>query len=256
MEPNIFRGVVQRGQGRGRALGYPTANVPLQDQTISGIFAGRVSIAKDEAPYLAAVFADPSRQLLEAYLLDFDDDLYGTEISVTLIEKIRDAEKYTDDTALRAAIAGDVALVRKLLTRQKRIMVFGTFDIIHAGHEDLFRQARALAANPYLVVSVARDDVVARIKGARPRNDEHTRLAAVAAHPLVDQAILGDAEGYVSHIVAASPDVLALGYDQTGEFVEHLSEDLAAAELHPEIVRLSAHEPETYKTSKIAAREV
>ena len=36
-----------------------------------------------------------------------------------------------------------------------RIMVFGTFDMIHAGHEDLFRQARALAKEPYLIVSVA-----------------------------------------------------------------------------------------------------
>ena len=43
-----------------------------------------------------------------------------------------------------------------------RIMVFGTFDIIHAGHEDLFRQARALAEDPHLIVSVARDSAAAR----------------------------------------------------------------------------------------------
>ncbi len=53
-----------------------------------------------------------------------------------------------------------------------RIMVFGTFDMIHEGHADLFRQARALASDPYLIVSVARDAVAQRIKGNRPRHSE------------------------------------------------------------------------------------
>lgn len=137
-----------------------------------------------------------------------------------------------------------------------RVMVFGTFDIIHAGHEDLFRQARALVREPHLVVSVARDDVVARVKGMRPKNTEAVRQAKLSAHPLVDEAVLGQAHGYVAHIAAARPDIIALGYDQAGEFVKHLEQDLAEAGLAPRIVRLEAFEPETYKTSKIAPRTV
>ncbi len=136
----------------------------------------------------------------------------------------------------------------------RRVMVFGTFDMIHPGHENLFAQARALSDEPHLIVSVARDAIVERIKGARPRNDENTRLAALAAHPLVDEAVLGDAVGYVPHIVRARPDIVALGYDQTGEYVDSLEEDLRNAGLSVTVVRLAAFEPDTYKTAKLYDR--
>jgi cytidyltransferase-like protein len=132
-----------------------------------------------------------------------------------------------------------------------RIMVFGTFDMIHAGHEDLFRQARALAPDPYLIVSLARDASVRRIKGAAVRNPETVRLAAVAGHALVDEAVMGDAEGYIGHIKTAAPDIIALGYDQAGEYVDELQEDIASAGLKTRIVRLMAYKPEQYKTSKL-----
>ena len=48
-----------------------------------------------------------------------------------------------------------------------RIMVFGTFDGIHRGHLHFFKQARGLVKNPYLIVSVARDVNVKRIKGRK-----------------------------------------------------------------------------------------
>ena len=130
-------------------------------------------------------------------------------------------------------------------------MVFGTFDMVHLGHVDLFQQARALAPNPYLVVSVARDSAAARIKGFSPRHFEKDRLARVAAHPLVDKAILGDESGYVEHIAQEAPDIIALGYDQKGEYVEDLERTLAAANLFPRIVRLAAYKPDVYKTSKL-----
>lgn len=132
-----------------------------------------------------------------------------------------------------------------------KIMVFGTFDMIHAGHEDFFRQARSLAPDSYLVVSVARDKIVQRIKGQAPRNVENVRCASVAAHPLVDEAVLGDEAEYTEHIKKISPDIIALGYDQAGEFVDTLEKDLAAAQLSTRVVRLEAFEPETYKTSKL-----
>ena len=130
-------------------------------------------------------------------------------------------------------------------------MVFGTFDIVHPGHEDLFRQARALAEKPYLIVSVARDTIAARIKGFSPRHHEAERLALVAAHPLVDKTVMGDETGYTKHIVEAKPDIIALGYDQAGEFVEHLEEDLKKGGLPVRIIRLAAHKPDVYKTSKL-----
>ena len=148
-----------------------------------------------------------------------------------------------------------------------RIMVFGTFDIIHPGHEDFFAQARALAhstdsmnspqassgqANePYLIVSVARDSAAARTRGGAPRHHEAERLAAIAAHPLVDRAVMGDELGYIEHIVSEKPDVIALGYDQKGEYVENLARDLSKTNLRVKLVRLKAFKPELYKTSKL-----
>jgi len=132
-----------------------------------------------------------------------------------------------------------------------KIMVFGTFDIVHEGHADLFRQARALAPYPYLIVSIARDKVAERIKGIKPKNSEEARRAAVARHALVDEAVLGDDAGYIGHIRANMPDIIALGYDQKGEFVENLEKDLHDAEIKTRIVQLGAFKPEVYKTSKL-----
>jgi choline-phosphate cytidylyltransferase len=131
------------------------------------------------------------------------------------------------------------------------IMVFGTFDMIHKGHESLFEQARSLADDPYLIVSVARDSAAQRHRGLAPANHQDDRLIAVAAHPLVDTAVLGDEEGFIDHIARANPAIIALGYDQGGEYVENLEQELAAAGLSPRIVRLQAFKPETFKTSKL-----
>ncbi|HWO07698.1 MAG TPA: adenylyltransferase/cytidyltransferase family protein [Candidatus Paceibacterota bacterium] len=133
----------------------------------------------------------------------------------------------------------------------KKIMVFGTFDMIHMGHEDFFRQARSLADDPYLIVSVARDAAATRHRSAAPQRSEDERLALVAAHPLVDKAVLGDEEGFIQHIVREAPEIIALGYDQKGEYVEALPHALAHAGLTPLVVRLKAFKPETFKTSRL-----
>jgi cytidyltransferase-like protein len=132
-----------------------------------------------------------------------------------------------------------------------RVMVFGTFDMLHAGHIDFFRQARALAPNPYLIVSIARDTSVARVKGRKATHSERERAALVAASELVDEVVLGDESGYIAHIQKAVPDIIALGYDQAGEYVETLEEDLRAASLNVRVEHLAAFKPDQYKTSKL-----
>ncbi|HVM73339.1 MAG TPA: adenylyltransferase/cytidyltransferase family protein [Candidatus Paceibacterota bacterium] len=133
-----------------------------------------------------------------------------------------------------------------------KVMIFGTFDMIHPGHEDLFRQARALTPRSYLVVSVARDESVLRIKGGAPRHSELERLEALEVHPLVDAVVLGDMSGYIRHIAKVAPDIIALGYDQAGEYVEHLESDLKAHGLATRIERLKPFHPEDFKTSKLS----
>jgi FAD synthase len=107
-----YTGIVQRGKKRGHELGYPTINIPLADKETSGVYAARVFL-KDEAPYIAAVFADSERGVLEAHLLDFSDDLYGLEVKIELHKKLRESGTFENDDGLKQAIAEDVKAVRE-----------------------------------------------------------------------------------------------------------------------------------------------
>lgn len=104
-----FTGTIVEGSRKATALGFPTANMRVPE-TVSGIYAGTVSIGNKE--YIAALFGDEKRGLLEAYILDFSENIYGKEAVFTLVEKIREHGTFTNDEALRIAIATDVESVR------------------------------------------------------------------------------------------------------------------------------------------------
>jgi riboflavin kinase/FMN adenylyltransferase len=118
---NKYSGIVQKGAKRGAALGFPTINIPLEDTSPSGIYVARVRVGEEE--YEAVAFADKKRKILEAHLLDFPAqgrsasggsiDLYGWNVSIELLEKMRDEKKFLNDTKLKATIADDIAKVRK-----------------------------------------------------------------------------------------------------------------------------------------------
>ena len=106
-----YRGFVQKGAGRGRSLGFPTANIVIKDTVPGGIYAARVTL--DNKAYDAAVYIDTKRKILEANLLDFSDDLYGKEIEVELLKKIREDEEFHSDEDLHKAITEDIQRVRR-----------------------------------------------------------------------------------------------------------------------------------------------
>lgn len=109
-----YTGIVERGKGKGAMLGYPTINIPFSDASISGIYAAQVQV--NDANYHVAVFIDTKRQLLEAHLLDFNGDLYGKEVIVTLEKKLRDSIQFSDEKQLKKAIAHDIEAVRAYFT--------------------------------------------------------------------------------------------------------------------------------------------
>ena len=109
-----YTGIVQKGTRRAAALGFPTVNIPLLDGDVSGIYVARVTIGGREYP--AAAFADQKRHVLEAHVLDFLDELYEKEVTIELCKKIRNDMQFSDDAALRAAIADDIAKVRMYFT--------------------------------------------------------------------------------------------------------------------------------------------
>jgi len=135
-----------------------------------------------------------------------------------------------------------------------KIMVFGTFDVLHKGHLNFFHQARKLAARPYLIVSVARDINVKKIKGKRPAFKENQRLAVVKKCRLVDKAVLGGLKSHIPHILKEKPQIVALGYDQRA-YVKHLKDLLRRNGLKVRIVRLKAFDPKIYKSSLFKAQK-
>ncbi len=136
------------------------------------------------------------------------------------------------------------------ITNPTRIMVFGTFEVLHKGHLNFFKQARALAKNPFLIVSVARDVNVKKIKGRLPQNREKIRFSAVKACPLVNKAVLGGVNSYLPHILKEKPQIIALGYDQTA-YVGSLKSNLKEKGLIVKIFRLKPYKKTVYKSSLI-----
>ncbi len=137
--------------------------------------------------------------------------------------------------------------------REVRIMIFGTFDGLHQGHVNFFKQARKLSKNPYLVVSVARDSNVKRIKKALPRLSEKERARILRKNKFIHKVVLGGDKNHVPHIVRERPEIIALGYDQKF-YVKNLKNLLKRAGLAVKIVRLKAYKPKIYKNRLIKRR--
>lgn len=130
--------------------------------------------------------------------------------------------------------------------RRTRIMVFGTFDGLHKGHLNFFAQARRLAKRPYLIVSIARDKNVFKIKGYRPIVKDVERRDLVRKCKLVDRAVLAGKTNYLPHILKEMPDIIALGYDQRA-YVKNLKKDLKNKGLIVKIIRLKPYKEKIYK---------
>jgi riboflavin kinase / FMN adenylyltransferase len=114
--PPEVEGVVVEGDRRGKGLGFPTANLAVQDDLLvppHGVYAGfarghpaAVSIGTN--PHFGGV-----ERRVEAYLLDYDSDLYGDRLVVELWERLRDQASFGSEPELVAAIADDVERTRR-----------------------------------------------------------------------------------------------------------------------------------------------
>jgi len=122
--PHEISGVVRKGDQRGRDLGYPTANVPVDEAYAvppDGVYAGRVVRAGGERlPAAISVGTNPTfdgvERRVESYVLDRTDlDLYGESIRVEFVDRIRGMEKFDGIEPLIVQMADDVARTRTIL---------------------------------------------------------------------------------------------------------------------------------------------
>lgn len=133
------------------------------------------------------------------------------------------------------------------MTTKKISLAMGTFDLLHPGHLHYLEQAKKYGQ---LVVIVARDDNVARIKGQPPVFDEKHRLQLVSNLKVVDKAVLGSLGDMYATVKTIKPSVICLGYDQqpTDDVIKVHLKRIGVKAL---IKRIKPYKEETYKSHKI-----
>src|SRR2546422_490645 len=114
-----IQGEVVRGAGRGRTLGFPTANVKTARPLLlpPGVYACQVDVEDTRYQAVINVGVRPTfgetELAVEAHLLDFSGDLYGRRIRLTFLRRLRDERKFPNVEALRNQIALDVLAARE-----------------------------------------------------------------------------------------------------------------------------------------------
>lgn len=115
-------GTVVHGDGRGRRLGYPTANLALEPNVLvpaAGVYAVQVSVKnsqRDGVLYIGSrsTFADASPSI-EVHLFDTEEELYGVELEVKLLKRLRDDQRFESLEALKEQIEKDIDAARAAL---------------------------------------------------------------------------------------------------------------------------------------------
>ncbi len=130
--PHRLDGVVVRGSQRGRDLGFPIANLRADSYAAvpaDGVYAGRVvridewgATRRDSPPQLAAISVGTNptfegvHQSVEAYILDFEADLYGQNLGIEFVARLRGMERFDSISELVVQMAADVQQTRELLS--------------------------------------------------------------------------------------------------------------------------------------------
>lgn len=118
-------GTVVHGEKLGRTLGYPTANIAPKHaaQLIPalGVYAAHVVIGNESFPAMLSIgtrptVSDAGHVSIEAYLFDFDRDIYDAEVSIQFIERMRDELKFDSLEALIDALKEDESVARSILS--------------------------------------------------------------------------------------------------------------------------------------------
>jgi riboflavin kinase/FMN adenylyltransferase len=117
-------GRVVAGKRRGRELGFPTANLETDNELLppNGVYATMTTIDGIVHPSITNVglrptFGDTTKTMIEAYVLGFHGDLYGRQVRLGFVQRLRDERKFEDVDALRAQIEADVRRAERLFAQ-------------------------------------------------------------------------------------------------------------------------------------------
>lgn len=119
-------GEVVRGSHRGHCLGFPTANLEVRKERVipaDGIYAVYVRLGEERHQGVANVGVRPSfeiggERIVEVHILDFNEDIYGCDLVVEFVERLREERRYADVAELKAQIERDIAQARHILAEE------------------------------------------------------------------------------------------------------------------------------------------
>jgi riboflavin kinase/FMN adenylyltransferase len=122
-------GEVVRGSQRGHSLGFPTANLEVRKERVvpaDGIYAVYARLGQERHLGVANVGVRPSfeiagESIVEVHILDLEEDIYGCDLVVEFVERLRDEVRFTDIEELKAQIERDIAQARCILGEEKRV---------------------------------------------------------------------------------------------------------------------------------------
>lgn len=120
--PFTLQGQVVTGAGRGKSLGFPTANVDIDPQQLlppDGVYATRAYIDGKTHQSVTNIGNNPTfndrKRSVETYLLDFQGNLYGQELKIDVVERLRSEKKFNSIEELKKQMTADVAQGRAML---------------------------------------------------------------------------------------------------------------------------------------------
>ena len=142
--PFSVLGTVKHGSGIGHSLGFPTANLDAHHEVLPpfGVYATRMLISNPETSAgkksknklyngilnfgIRPTFSEdtPQEPILELHIMDFEQNLYGTDIEIFFVEKIRNEKKFRSITSLRKQISIDVTKAKSVLANCKDETIF------------------------------------------------------------------------------------------------------------------------------------
>lgn len=127
--PFSLTGKVVTGYGRGVGLGFPTANLDIASEHAippDGVYTGWAYINGKAYESMINIGKNPTfginKRTIEAYLIDYHGDLYGSDLNVDIVARLRDEKKFNSAKALKSQVADDVRRGKTILdsTREKR----------------------------------------------------------------------------------------------------------------------------------------
>lgn len=122
-----LRGNVIKGAGRGRGLGFPTANMEIWEYSAypaAGVYACLVDVRGERYQAVTNIGIRPTfdedlnAPVIEAHLLDFEGDLYNQQIDMSFVERLRGEQRFAGPQALQQQIDRDIATARQILAKE------------------------------------------------------------------------------------------------------------------------------------------